>query len=93
MALLLLGLLLLCIPSLLSRRPIGSPAEFTDMAIVISGVSLICFSTVLLVKGRPVVSRYRHPNLHYVRGLPPSLLAHLRSIEANRRSPSPRSSV
>ncbi|MGV2336059.1 MAG UNVERIFIED_CONTAM: hypothetical protein LVR18_18745 [Planctomycetaceae bacterium] len=72
MALLLLGLLLLCIPSLLSRRPTGSPAEFTDVAIVISGVSLICFSAVLHVKGRPVVSRYRAPNLHYVRGLPPA---------------------
>jgi hypothetical protein len=88
-ALLLVGLLLLSFPSLLFQRPRNAPAEFIEVTIVTIGVSLICTSAVLHVKGRPVVRRYRAPNLHYVRGLSPSLLTHLRSIEANRRSPSP----
>jgi hypothetical protein len=92
-ALLMVGLVLLSIPSLLLQRPRNAAAGFIDVTIVTIGVSLICTSALLHVKGRPIVRRYRAPNLHYVHGLPPSLLTHLRSIEANRRSPSPVSST
>jgi len=89
-----LGLLLLAGLALFTTPVITGPPgggrffqPATAALLVMTGIVLICTSAVLLATDRPVVRRWRRPNLHYVHGLPPSLLTQLRTLAADRRAP------
>jgi len=86
-----LGTLMWVMPLMWNWSGLSTAGILWRAILMLTGGIVAVPASLRMVAGAPVVQGYRAPGLHFVRGVPPVLLAQLRLLQAQRRQRAARS--
>lgn len=86
-----LGTLMWVMPLMWNWSGLSTAGILWGAILMLTGGIVAVPASLRMVAGAPVVQGYRAPGLHFVRGVPPVLLAQLRLLQAQRRQRAARS--